>query len=80
MQQDYQKEIEDIIGQMQCPKDFRCYKDGSHNLCKAKDVGLASYVMCLNKSPNGCGFSVAYAYAHYCRCPLRVYMAKTFKK
>ena len=25
MEQDYKKEIEKIIGEMTCPKDFRCY-------------------------------------------------------
>ena len=37
------KEIEEIIGQMKCPKDFRCYQCGLEVLCKAKDIGMESF-------------------------------------
>lgn len=40
MEQDYKKEIEEIIGQIQCPKDFKCYKSGFQVLCKARDMGI----------------------------------------
>jgi hypothetical protein len=78
MEQSHNEEIEEIIGQMACPKDFPCYKQRFHNLCRAKDIGLESYVLCLDNSPNGCTFSVRYGYSYYCECPLRVYLAKNF--
>jgi hypothetical protein len=80
MEQRYEKEIEEIIGQTACPKDFACHKSAFDVLCKAKDVGLASYVMCLENSANGCKFSVSYGDSYYCRCPVRVYVAKNFGK
>jgi len=44
MEQDYQKEIEKIIGQFNCPKDLICYKSGFEVLCKAQDIGVESFL------------------------------------
>ena len=74
------KEIEEIIGQMKCSKDFRCYQSGLEVLCKAKDIGLDTYLECMEASPQMCLFSVAFGYSHLCQCPLRVYIAKKLKK
>ena len=80
MEQSHKQEIEEIISQTACPKNFICYKERFHSLCKAKDVGLDAYVLCLDSNPNGCTFSVRYGYSYYCPCPLRVYVAKHFGK
>lgn len=40
MEQGYKTEIENIIDELECPKDFECYKSGFDVLCKAKDIGL----------------------------------------
>ena len=80
MEQRHEQEIEKIISQIACPKDFTCYKERFHSLCKTKDVGLESYVQCLDDNPNRCTFSVRYGYSYYCRCPLRVYVAKNLGK
>jgi hypothetical protein len=75
------KKIEKIISGFTCPKDFRCCKAGFKNLCKAKDVGIESYLKCLDDNPRDCPFAVPYGYtAYYCECPLRVYIAKKLKK
>ena len=74
------KEIEEIIGQMKCPKDFRCYKSGLEVLCKAKDIGIDTYLECMEVYPQTCHFSVTFGYSHLCQCPLRVYIAKKLKK
>ena len=80
MEESHEQEIEKIISQTSCPKGFTCYKKGFHSLCKAKDVGLESHVQCLDSNSNGCAFSVRYGYSYYCRCPLRVYVAKNLGK
>jgi hypothetical protein len=74
------KEIEKIIGQMKCPKDFRCYNSGFEALCKAQDVGIKSFLECLEKDPGQCQFSLSFADKYYCKCPLRVYIAKELRK
>jgi hypothetical protein len=76
MFRDCQKEIEEIIGKMKCPKNFKCYKSGYENLCKAKDVGLESYLECLEGNPSACKFLIMHRNIFYCSCPLRVYIAK----
>jgi hypothetical protein len=80
MGQHHNKEIEKIIGQMQCHKDFLCYKSGFENLCKAKDTRLKSYIECLDENAFTCPFSVPFGSAKFCECPLRVYIAKKLKK
>ncbi len=81
MKQDYKKEIEEIIGQMECPEDFKCYKLGLKNLCKARDVGIKTFLVCLEENPQKCKFSVSFGrHSYFCQCPLRVYIAKKLKK
>ncbi len=80
MEPDLKKEIEEIIGQMQCPKDFQCYKSGFKDLCKAKAIGLRSFLQCLEENPQNCLFLLAIADSHYCDCPLRMYIARKLRK
>ena len=80
MTQEHMTKIEAIIGRLKCPKDFKCYKSGFEALCKAKDVGLKLYLECLEQNSFECPFSVSFGRSHYCKCPLRVYLAKELKK
>ena len=74
------KKIEEIIGGMQCPKNFKCAEGGFERLCAAEDTGLEGYLICLDEKPWACSFSLAFGQRHFCRCPLRVYLAKELKK
>lgn len=76
----HQKEIEQMIGEFGCPKDFICYKSGLSCLCKAEDVGLDSLLECAEERPEECTFLLSYANVHYCDCPLRFYIAKELKR
>ena len=80
MDEDQKREIEEIINQFKCPKDFKCYKSHFEALCKAKDIGLETFLECMEVHPQKCPFSVAFGYSHFCKCPLRVYIAKKLKK
>ncbi len=80
MEEDHKKQIEEIIGGMKCPRDFECYKSGFEDLCKAKDIGIESFLECLEKNPQECKFSVDYGYGYLCRCPLRYYICDKLKK
>ncbi len=80
MEEDYRKEIEELIGQIQCPKDFECYKSGFDVLCRAKDVGTESpLLLCLDENLLQCKFLNA-GRGFVCECPLRNYIAKKLKK
>jgi len=75
MEERTRKTIEKIIAGMSCRKDFKCYKSNLSQLCKSKDVGLESFLECLEENPRDCEFSIGYGNSYYCRCPVRVYIA-----
>jgi len=80
MDQDHKKEIEKIIGQMQCPKGFRCYKSGLETLCKAKAIGEKPLqLVCLEDKALTCKF-LSVKKGFICECPLRIYLAKRLNK
>ena len=80
MDEDQRNEIEEIINQFQCPRDFRCCKSQFKLLCKAKDIGLETYLKCLEEDPQSCPASVPFPDGYFCDCPLRVNIAKKLKK
>jgi hypothetical protein len=74
-------QIEELMGNIKCPKDYECYKSQLKNLCKAQDIGMESFLLCLDKKSNECIFSMPVTdLKKFCRCPLRVYIAKVLKK
>jgi hypothetical protein len=74
------REIDEIIAGLKCQKDFICYTSGLKKLCRAKDIGIESFLECLEKKPKSCQFSFAFGLMHLCQCPLRVYLHKKLKK
>jgi hypothetical protein len=78
--EELEKEIAEIIGGLKCPKDFKCYRSGFENLCKAEDLGMDSFLVCLEETPSDCPFAFDFGSACFCQCPLRVYIAKKLKK
>ena len=80
MKQEHKRELEQIIGGLECPENFKCYKMGFENLCKAKDIGLESHLLCLEENSFECKFSVAFGRSYFCHCPLRVFLTKKLKK
>ena len=76
MKQNLEEKIKEHIGDLTCPKDFKCCTEGLENLCKARDVGLGTFIECLEDEPHECPFSMRLSGLSYCKCPLRVYIAK----
>lgn len=74
------KEIEKIMGEITCSKDFKCYRWGLEILCKAKTLGTENLLECLEENSRDCEFSLAFGNSHFCKCPLRIYVAKKLKK
>jgi hypothetical protein len=74
------KEIEEIINQFKCPKDFQCYKSNFEALCDAEDIGIESYLKFLEENPRSCQFSVPFGEGHFCKCSYRVYLCKKLGK
>ena len=74
------KELEEIMGDMECPKDFKCYESGFENLWRAKEVGVELFLECLEETPQKCKFSVMIGRSYLCQCPLRYYIFKKLNK
>lgn len=77
--EEFKKEIAEIMGDLECPKDFNCHRSGFKNVCKAMDIGRETYVQCMEEHPD-CPFVIPFGISHYCKCPLRVFIAKKLKQ
>jgi hypothetical protein len=78
--QEQKAKIEKIASGINCRKDFACYKPGSENVCRTRDIGLEQYLDCLDEEPQDCGFSLSFGTGYFCTCPLQLYIAKNLKK
>jgi hypothetical protein len=74
------KQIETLIGGIRCPKNFQCAANNFEKLCRAEDIGIDDHLVCLEPGPVKCLFAVPFGYGHFCRCPLRVFLAKRLRK
>ncbi len=80
IEQDIRKIPQEIIDGMKCPKDFICYTSGFRNICRAMDIGLASFVACLAANPMECRFAIDFGGLFFCQCSLRIYICKELKR
>jgi len=80
LRNNHENVLEKIIDKYKCPYDFVCYHSDFNKLCKAKDIGMESFVVCLEEKPEECVFAMSLAGSKFCRCQLRVYIAKVLKK
>jgi len=80
MDEKTKRELEAIIGEMECPKGFKCFESGFDNLCSAKDIGVELFLECLEETPQHCKFSVMIAGSYLCQSPLRYYIFKKMNK
>jgi len=80
MLEEYKTEIKKLIGEINCSKDFKCYKSGFNILCRARDIGIESFLECLEVKPNECKFSLPFGLMYLCQCPLRIYIANKMNK
>jgi hypothetical protein len=78
--QEHKTQIEEIMSSMDCEKDFECYKSGFDNICEAVHRGLDTYADCFDESRTTCKFKVPFGHGTFCKCPLRIYIAKNLKK
>lgn len=77
---DIENDMKGMMCEFTCPKDFRCYRSGFKNICKARDIGLESFVACLMSDPLECKFSLLFGGVFFCTCTIRIYIAKNLKK
>ena len=80
MLEKYKVQAKKIMGEINCSKGFKCYESGFKTLCKAKDIGIDSFLECLEMRPNECKFSFPFGLMYLCKCPLRIYVAKKMNR
>ena len=66
---------EEIMGLMDCPNDFPCYKKKLRPLCNTKDIAKKDYVL-VSHTGHWCTFLMVVGEIYYCRCPLCVYLTR----
>ena len=76
--QEHKGHIEQIIGEMECPKNFKCYESGFDNLGNIKLIADGERVECLGENQLRCKFALFYGSLTLCQCPIRNYIAKNF--
>jgi len=78
--QKHKEQIEKIMSEMKCSKNFRCYESGFKILGKAEDIHIESFVKCLEAKAWECEFAFAFGSEYFCKCPLRIYILKNLGK
>ena len=76
--QEHERQIEKIISEMECPKDFECRNSDFENLGKTELIADNQLVECMNEENKLCLFSLSFGHIFLCKCPLRNYIAKNF--
>ncbi|MFW6127617.1 MAG: hypothetical protein ACOC6M_00390 [Halobacteriota archaeon] len=80
---EYLKEIEEIMENMECAKDFKCYRSGFKDLCEPKGTVTDSYIECGGNCPSEphlCEFRVLFGHSSLCSCPLRNFIYRRLRK
>jgi len=73
------RRIEEAVAQMECPSGFERCRLSFERLCEAQEGRRQSCVECLEEKPGGCNFRVPLGSGTFCRCPIRVYVAKELR-
>jgi hypothetical protein len=75
-----QQEMEAVSIDVECAKDFECYRSGFVNLCKVRKREGDAFLECLEEEGMECDFSFPCEKVCFCLCPVRIYIAKRWGK
>ena len=73
-------EVEQILKKTDCQNDFACYRSGFEDVSKANLINNGKLVECLEEKAKYCNNSFSFGNGRFCKCPLRLYIAKKFNK
>ncbi len=74
--QEHKQQIEKIISEMECPKDFVCLTPGFESLSKTRLIASDKLVECMDENSHLCKFVLVFGRLPLCTCPLRNYIVK----
>jgi hypothetical protein len=80
MKKEDRKKIEQLMRQMECPKDFKCVKENFDHLCQVSEFGFDEHLECLEKNPSHCPFAVPFINRYICICQMRMHIIQKLKK
>lgn len=69
-----------LMGEVKCTKNFLCAQKGFVRLCKAEDPEAENFIECHDDNPLACSHSMQFSKTFYCKCPIRVHIAKRFNR
>jgi len=72
----HKTKIEQIISEMECPKDFACHKSGFEIMGRTRLIADDQRVECLEENARLCKFALLFGTLIICECPLSNYIAK----
>ena len=72
-------QVEQIIGEMECRKDFVCYDPDFESMSKTRLIADGAKNGCLEENSLRCRFALHYRTLTICECPLRNYVARSFQ-
>ncbi len=76
--------VEQILGDKTCESGLICIESDFDELCKVMDIGMKSYMVCLEEDTN-CSFAIT-PFRHdnddnwWCTCPVRMHISKEYNK
>ena len=78
--QEHKIQIDKIMNEMECPKDFECRTSDFENLGKTSLIADNQLVECLEENRQRCGYTLPFGQTALCKCPLRNYIAHNFHR
>jgi len=76
MEENYEKEIKEIMAGIACPRNFACYKSDLKPQCEVKYVELANHLEIAGECDYSCKYLVVSNEVRYCKCPFCVFLTK----
>ena len=75
------EDVRNLLGDLTCSSGLACIEHGLKQLCKAKDIGHESYLVCLDLERQ-CSFTTfSEEEEHYwCTCPVRMHIKRTYNR
>ena len=70
--------LQQLLGEIECQKGIKCVDSNPEEICKARDFGSESFLICMEEDPD-CSFALSFGYGYMCQCPARIYIAKTYR-
>ncbi|UCG79659.1 MAG: hypothetical protein JSV60_06650 [Desulfobacterales bacterium] len=80
MEKTHIQQTKESLAKLKLLAEYKRFKPGVDFICRAKHIGLHSFVQCLEKDSRSCEFSIRYSNSYFCKSPARVFAAKELNK